>query len=154
MIDIKLKMSNKDNIDNNYLEYFKIIQNTISRMAQNSFFIKAWSITIIAGISVLTFSFITSLIFTILIGVIIIFWVLDTYYLRLERLYRFLYEDVVNAFNDPSRKTQIKLFDMKYEAFKKNVHSFPRIMVSKSEGLFYITLTLALCFLIVLNIFF
>jgi len=66
-------MSNKDNIDNNYLEYFKIIQNTISRFAQNSFLIKAWSITIIAGISVLTISFITSLIFTILIGVIIIF---------------------------------------------------------------------------------
>lgn len=147
-------MSNKDNIDSNYLEYFKIIQNTISRFGQNSFLIKAWSITIIAGISVLTISFITSLIFTILIGVIIIFWILDTYYLRLERLYRFLYEDVVNAFNDSSRKTQIKLFDMKYEGFKKNIHSFPRIMVSKSEGLFYITITLVMCILLVLNLFF
>ena len=86
MIDIKLEMSNKDNIDNNYLEYFKIIQNTISRTAQNSFLIKAWSITIIAGISVLTFSVINSLIFTILIGVVIVFWILDTHYLRFERL--------------------------------------------------------------------
>lgn len=147
-------MSTKDNIDNNYLEYFKIIQNIISRMAQNSFLIKAWSITIIAGISVLTFSFITSLIFTILIGVILIFWILDTYYLRLERLYRILYEDVVNAFNDPSRKAQIKLFDLNYETFTKKVHSFPIIMFSKTEGLFYITLTLALCILGVLNLFF
>ncbi len=147
-------MSTKDSIDNNYLEYFKIIQNTISRMAQNSFLIKAWSITIIAGISVLTFSFISSLVFTILIGVLIIFWILDTYYLRLERLYRMLYEDVVNAFNDPSKKTQIRLFDMNYESFKGNVHSFPRIMISKTESLFYISLTLALCVLTVLSIFF
>ena len=147
-------MLNKDNIDIGYMEYFKIIQSTISRMAQNSFLIKAWSITLIAGISVLTFSFINSLIFTILTGVIIIFWILDTYYLRLERLYRFLYEDVVNAFNEPSRKAKIKLFNMNYENFKKKVHSFPRIMVSKSEGLFYIAITLVLCFLIVFNIFF
>lgn len=153
MIDIKLEMSNKDNIDNNYLEYFKIIQNTISRMAQNSFLIKAWSITIIAGISVLTFSVINSLIFTILIGVVIVFWILDTHHLRFERLYRFLYEDIVDAFNDSTRKAQIKMFDMKYEAFKKKVHSFPRIMISKSEGLFYIALILALCFLIILNFF-
>jgi len=74
--------------------------------------------------------------------------------LRLERLYRFLYEDVVNAFNEPSRKAQIKLFDMNYENFKEDVHSFPRIMVSKSEGLFYIAITLVLCFLIVFSIFF
>lgn len=147
-------MLNKDNIDIGYMEYFKIIQSTISRMAQNSFLIKAWSITLIAGISVLTFSFINSLIFTILTGVIIIFWILDTYYLRLERLYRLLYEDVVNAYNEPSRKAKIKLFDMNYENFKKKVHSFPRIMVSKSEGLFYTAITLVLCFLIVFNIFF
>ncbi len=152
MIDIKLEMSNKDNSDSNYIEYFKIIQNTISRFAQNSFLIKAWTITIIAGISVFTFSFITSLIFTVLIGVIVIFWVLDSYYLRLERLYRFLYEDVVNAFNDPSRKTQIKLFNMKYETFKQKIPSFLRTMISKSEGLFYITLILAMCFLIILNL--
>ena len=137
---------------NLYLEYFKIIQNTISRMAQNSFLIKTWSITLIAGISVLTFNFISTLIFSILIGVILIFWILDTYYLRLERLYRFLYEDVVNAFNDQSKKGQIKLFDMKYEVFKENIHSFLRIMVSKSEGLFYLTLVCGLIFLLVFNI--
>lgn len=154
MIDIKLKMSNKENIDNIYLEYFKIIQNTILRMAQNSFLIKAWSITLIAGISVLTLSVINSLIYIILIGVVIIFWTLDTYYLRLERLYRFLYEDIVDAFNDSSRKAQIKFFDMKFESFKEKVHSIPRIMISKSEGLFYIIITLTLCFLIVLNLFF
>ena len=146
-------MSDKANIDNNYIEYFKVIQNTISRFAQNSFLIKAWSITIIAGISVLTFSFITSLIFAILIGVIIIFWILDTYYLRLERLYRLLYEDVVEAFNDLSRKSELNLFNMKYEVFKHKIPSFPRTMISKSEGLFYITLIIAMCILLVLNLF-
>lgn len=147
-------MSNKEINDNLYLEYFKIIQNTITRMAQNSFLIKAWSITIIAGISVLTFSFINSLIFAVLIGVIIVFWIMDSYYLRLEKLYRKLYEKVVNIFNTPSMKTQIRLFDMKYESFTNQVHTIPRIMFSKLEGLFYITLILAMCFLIVISIFF
>ena len=147
-------MSNNEMNDNLYLEYFKILQNTITRMAQNSFLIKAWSITIIAGISVLTFSFINSFIFAVLIGVIIVFWILDSYYLRLERLYRKLYENVVDIFNNPSMKAQIRLFDMKYESFTDQVYTIPRIMFSKLEGLFYITLILAMCFLIVLNIFF
>ena len=147
-------MSNNEINDNLYIEYFKILQNTITRMAQNSFLIKAWSITIIAGISVLTFSFINTLIFAVLIGVIIVFWIMDSYYLRLEKLYRKLYEKVVNIFNTPSMKTQIRLFDMKYESFTNQVHTIPRIMVSKAEGLFYITLILAMCFLIVINIFF
>lgn len=147
-------MSNNEINDNLYIEYFKILQNTITRMAQNSFLIKAWSITIIAGISVLTFSFINTLIFAVLIGVIIVFWIMDSYYLRLEKLYRKLYEKVVNIFNTPSMKTQIRLFDMKYESFTNQVHTIPRIMFSKAEGLFYITLILAMCFLIVINIFF
>jgi len=147
-------MSNNEMNDNLYLEYFKIIQNTITRMAQNSFLIKAWSITIIAGISVLTFSFINTLIFAVLIGVITVFWIMDSYYLRLEKLYRKLYEKVVNNFNTPPMKAQIRLFDMKYESFTNQVHTIPRIMFSKSEGLFYITLILAMCFLIVISIFF
>ena len=147
-------MSNNEINDNLYIEYFKIIQNTITRMAQNSFLIKAWSITIIAGISVLTFSFINTLIFAVLIGVITVFWIMDSYYLRLEKLYRKLYEKVVNIFNTPSMKTQIRLFDMDYESFTNQVHTIPRIMFSKAEGLFYITLILAMCFLIVINIFF
>lgn len=147
-------MSNNEINDNLYIEYFKILQNTITRMAQNSFLIKAWSITIIAGISVLTFSFINTLIFAVLIGVIIVFWIMDSYYLRLEKLYRKLYEKVVNIFNTPSMKTQIRLFDMKYESFTNQVHTIPRIMFSKAEGLFYNTLILAMCFLIVINIFF
>ena len=147
-------MLNNEINDNLYIEYFKILQNTITRMAQNSFLIKAWSITIIAGISVLTFSFINTLIFAVLIGVIIVFWIMDSYYLRLEKLYRKLYEKVVNIFNTPSMKTQIRLFDMKYESFTNQVHTIPRIMFSKAEGLFYNTLILAMCFLIVINIFF
>ena len=74
-----------------YYEYFKIIQNTINRLASNSFLIKAWTITLIGSISILTFSILNTIIFTVLIGIVIVFWILDSYYLKMERLYRELY---------------------------------------------------------------
>ena len=40
-----------------YGDYFKIIQNVINRMARTSFLIKAWEITLISTIIVLTFNY-------------------------------------------------------------------------------------------------
>ena len=56
-----------------YSEYFSIIQNVITRMAQNSFYIKAWTITLIAGILVLTFSILNIIIFGTLLGILLFF---------------------------------------------------------------------------------
>lgn len=127
-----------------YGQYFTIIQNVINRMAQNSFLIKAWAVTLIAAITVLTFSIINILIFGVLLVITIIFWVLDSYYLKLEKLYRHLYNAKVEDYNNNQIRKSMKLFDMDYEPFKKIEHKIPRIMVTKSEILFYIPIIGAL----------
>ena len=143
-------MSNNEKNNAIYGQYFAIIQDVINRMAQNSFLIKAWSVTLIAAIIVLTFSFVNILIFGVLLAITIIFWILDSYYLKLERVYRRLYKAKVEEFNDNQKRKGMKLFDMGYEPFEKLEQRMLRIMVSKTEILFYIPIIGTLtCFLII-----
>lgn len=134
-----------------YYEYFKIIQNTINRLASNSFLIKAWTITLIGSISILTFSILNSIIFTVLIGIVIVFWILDSYYLKMERLYRELYQDNVDKFNVLNQRNEILLFDMKTERYTNKVRLI-KVIFSKTESLFYISLASGLLLLLILNI--
>ena len=143
-------MTEVDSNDSAYFEYFKIIQSTINRLANNSFLIKAWSITLIGGISILTFSILNTLIFSVLIGIVIIFWILDSYYLKTEKLFRELYRDNVDKYNSPKLRNTIRVFDMKTEIYKENIKLF-KVMLSKTEILFYISLICGLFILLVLN---
>ena len=137
--------------DSAFYEYFKIIQNAINRLASNSFLIKAWTITLIGSISILTFSILNTIIFTVLIGIVIVFWILDSYYLKMERLYRELYQDNVDKFNTLDRRNEILLFDMKIEIYKNKV-KLVKVIFSKTESLFYISLACGLLLLLILNI--
>ncbi|KKL85381.1 hypothetical protein LCGC14_1955290 [marine sediment metagenome] len=143
-------MSNNEKSDTVYSQYFTIIQVVINRMAQNTFLIKAWTITLITAILVLTFSIVNSLIFGVLLAITVIFWVLDSYYLKLERIYRRLYKTKVEEYNDNQKRKSMKLFDMDYEPYKILEQKLPRIMISKTEILFYLPVVGALiCFLII-----
>ena len=143
-------MSNNEKSDTIYSQYFTIIQDVINRMAQNSFLIKAWTITLITAIFLLTFSIVNSLIFGVLLAITVIFWVLDSYYLKLERIYRRLYKTKVEEYNDNQKRKSMKLFDMDYEPYKILEQKLPRIMISKTEILFYLPVVGALiCFLII-----
>ena len=78
-------------------EYFfkeaEFVQDIISRMANNSFLIKGWSVTLV--VASLLFKGIFYHHFVALVPWFI-FWLLDAYFLRLERLYRRLYGWLVN----------------------------------------------------------
>ena len=76
------------------MKHLEFIQGVINRMANTSFLLKGWSITIIAGL----FAFSESenelpllILALILTGV---FWFLDAYFLWQERLFRALYDHV------------------------------------------------------------
>lgn len=145
-------MSEKKHTENAFSEYFSIIQNVITRMAQNSFLIKAWSATLLAAIIVLTYSIINLLIFGVLLLIIIMFWYLDSYYLKLERLYRRLYNSKVEEYNDLSKRNNMVLFELNYKTFIKEEQKVLRIMISKSEALFYIPLIISLIIFFVTSI--
>lgn len=74
-----------------------LIQDCISRMAQNSFMVKGWVITLVAACCALsslnTNEWKALFIFSAL--AIILFWYLDAFFLKMERLYRYKYEWVI-----------------------------------------------------------
>ena len=74
----------------NKTEHLNMIQNVITRMAHNSLQIKCWAMAIMAAMIVLSNGFIIAA------GLVplIVFWLLDSRYLALERAFRKLYDDV------------------------------------------------------------
>jgi hypothetical protein len=77
----------------NKRKYLEFIQNTITRMAHNSFLLKGWSVTIVSAIFVIG-AVANPAIFLIAILPVIIFWILDGFFLYQERLFRALYDEV------------------------------------------------------------
>jgi hypothetical protein len=73
-----------------------LIQACISRMAQNSFMIKGWAFTLVAAFTALTAEKLNlSILCFIGIFILFIFWCLDAFFLKMEKLYRFKYEWVI-----------------------------------------------------------
>lgn len=73
-----------------------LIQACINRMAQNSLSCKSWCLTLIAGAFALVPENINKwYICVVMLCVDLCFWVLDSFYLLQERLYRDKYEWVI-----------------------------------------------------------
>jgi hypothetical protein len=123
-------MENKESLKEYMLKEIDIIQDIIKRMAFDSFLIKGWTITLV----VLTL-LLKGTEYQVWIAFIplFVFWYLDAYFLCQERMYRKLYEWVINN----RLKTDEYLFDMNAFRFKDDVQSRFRIMFSITLGLFY-----------------
>lgn len=78
----------------NKRKHLEMIQNVISRISANSFSIKGWAVTLVAGIFALASKDADKSYFLVAYVPIIIFWGLDSYYLLQERLFRALYNKV------------------------------------------------------------
>ena len=73
-----------------------LIQACINRMAQNSFMVKGWAITLIAVVlALLPESFDVALLCSVGVIATLCFWYLDAFFLRTERLYRWKYDWVI-----------------------------------------------------------
>lgn len=75
------------------IKHLEMIQGVISRQAKNSFQCKALAIILLTGLAGLSVSNITDLLI-LGVGVVLIFWLLDAYYLSKERLFRNMYERI------------------------------------------------------------
>ena len=123
-------MENTENLKEYMLKEIEIIQDIIKRMAFNSFIIKGWAITLVVVTLLLKG---TEYQVWIAFIPLLVFWFLDAYFLWQERLYRKLYEWVINH----RLKTEEYLFDMNAYRFKDEVQSKLRIMFSVTLGWFY-----------------
>ncbi|WP_303103612.1 hypothetical protein [Megamonas funiformis] len=103
------------------IKYLEMIQNVINRMAKNSFLLKGWSITLLTGIITLLNNkiYVSN-------SIIILFLLLDSYYLMNERQYRKLYEKARMLNNkEINFDMSIKFFDKK--EYLKSIFSYTEI---------------------------
>ena len=80
---------NKEKID-----YLQLIQEPICRMSTISAIFKGFAASIVAGISIITYSDTNIWVLGLSFLPVLAFAVLDIYYLKLERKFRFLFEQV------------------------------------------------------------
>jgi predicted PurR-regulated permease PerM len=121
------------------LKEIDLIQSIISRMSNTSFLIKGWAVTMISFI----FAFRTNQAVLPLVFIpLFLFWFLDGFFLQQERLYRKLYQWVIeNRMTDDSH-----LFSLNATRFGKE--SIIKAMFSITLGTFYgIALLLNIVFL-------
>lgn len=78
------------------IEYLQMIQEPICRMSTISAIFKGFAASIVAGISVISYSTISVWILLLSFIPVLAFVILDIYYLILERKYRYLFNQVRN----------------------------------------------------------
>ena len=118
----------------NKQRHLEFIQNVISRMAQNSFLLKGWAITLIAALFAVFSSNLNKIYISIAYFPILMFWALDAYYLSQERRFRALY-DIIRQ----RQESEID-FSMDTSQLSCAKNDWGKSLLSKTLSLFYLML--------------
>ena len=118
------------------ISHLEMIQNVITRMGNNSFSLKGWSV----GIMVAVYAFagqsnVKAVIVTLM--PLIVFWFIDTYYLTLERKFRCLYDEVREK-KDDDIDFSMNPNDVKINLKDVKKYGFFNILISHSVLPFYL----------------
>ncbi len=116
-------------------KHLEFIEAVITRMAQNSYLLKGWTITLVAATFALSLGVANTANTLFLLAALIptiAFAFLDAFYLRQERLFRKLYEDV------RKRTSSVEVFSMNTEPYKNKVDSVVSIAITVSILPFYV----------------
>ena len=111
-------------------KHLEFIQTTINRMANNSFLLKGWAITVVGGLLAFGFKDLDCRYIFVSLSVLFFFWILDGYYLLQEKLFRELYERTATK-----KESEID-FSMKTEKCEKGEDWFD-CSFSKTLLVFY-----------------
>jgi hypothetical protein len=74
--------------------HLQMLQAVITRMAGNSFLLKGWSVTLVSALFALSADRSNGAFAYVAVLPVLMFWGLDAYFLRQERLFRKLYDRV------------------------------------------------------------
>lgn len=115
-----------------------LIHDCIKRMANNSFMLKGWIITLYAVIlGLLPEKINIWLLCGTLITITVSFWYLDAFYLRTERIYRKMYEWVLKERSEGNRELLYNLNPKNFKNKIEEVDSICKIMFSVTLRCFY-----------------
>ena len=130
----------------NKRKHLEFIQNIISRMAGNLFFLRGWTITLITALLAL---FIKSdspnYAIYFLLALVLVFWILDGYFLSQERMFRDLYNHVRKL---KEEEIDFSMDISEYKKYKKNTLIYT--MFSPTLLVFYLPLIAAALFIVYL----
>lgn len=128
-------------------EHLKMIEDIITRMASNSFQLKSWTVSLISAILIFA-DFKNEICFIWIAYIpIIVFWILDAFYLQLERKYRGLYNLVQKDY--VNKTDNVSCFDMSTKNI--SVDNILRIMISKSIWPIYVVILVATLIVLLKN---
>ena len=108
-------MARDESLSDERIKHLEFIQSIVTRLSTNSFIIKGWAITVSAAIFAFEAKEQNWRVAAVALLPIIAFWLLDAYFLRQERLFRKLYDQVrrQNAATEP--------FSMDISPYKQRV---------------------------------
>ena len=122
------------------LRHLEMIENVIQRMANNSFQLKGWAVTIVGIIGGLSANGSDKRFFLLTFVPLIMFWFLDTFYLQLERKFGVLYDNVrVKNETDFS----MNIGEIVCDANQAKKLCYCNCLFSKTEAWFYIPIIAA-----------
>lgn len=130
-------------------EYLQMLQEPICRMSTISAIFKGFAATIVAGISVISYASTNAWILGLSFLPVLAFAILDIYYLKLERKFRFLFEQV--RLDKHEIDFSMKLTNDPLEIISARVRTWDCIK-SPSIYLFYPLMLLILAVVLILKL--
>ena len=108
-----------------------LVQGCITRMANNSFMIKGWTVGFLSALIAFSADRIKLWVLCLIsLGIIMPFWWLDAFFLKMEKCYRFKYEWIIRVRPSGERK---KLYDLnpygEYTRNKDEDTHYERVMI-------------------------
>ena len=131
----------------NKVAHLEMIQRVITRMAGNSFLIKGWSVTLVVALFALAAANMNESFVYLAYFPAFMFWALDAYFLRQERLFRKLYDHVRGAENERVD------FSMNTKPFDEKVDGTWGVAWSYTLRLFHGTITATIIVVMLLMLF-
>ncbi|MEN6576132.1 MAG: hypothetical protein ABFD90_07300 [Phycisphaerales bacterium] len=111
-------------------KHLELLQGVINRMAGNSFQLKGWSVVLVSALFALAANDMRVHFVFVAYFPALAFWVLDGYFLRQERMYRKLYDEVREAKGDPD-------FSLDASGYAEKVDSWATVCLSKTLLIFH-----------------
>ena len=124
------------------IEHIKIIQGVIERLGRNSFAMKAGALTAFAGLVTVSIAINHWLVSLVGIVPIVLLWSLDAFWIRYERLYRLLYDEV-RVGEAPNFGSE-QYMSMDTAHLDSQTGGIMRVMFNRTLPLFYAPLVIVL----------
>ncbi|MCH5210167.1 MAG: hypothetical protein J1F01_04305 [Oscillospiraceae bacterium] len=133
--------------DGDRIAYLQMIESIIDRMSNKSGNIKGFAVTIVAGVTALSFKEASPYVLILSFLTVLIFLWLDLYYLGMERKYKFFYKQVCQG-----RDVDFNLsLDLKESELREAKATKWQCLTSKSIYYFYIPLGLLMIIILILK---